>query len=153
MRRYETIMIANPDLSDEDRKSLLARIGAIIEQEGGFLVELDDWGVRKLAYEIRKKSRGYYVRVDYCGAGIVVSELERFFRIDDRTIKYMTVLLEDRVNLEEVKEASAAKAAAKAAQTEATAKAAQTEVAAKTPVKEEAEAEDAGIEESIEEEN
>jgi small subunit ribosomal protein S6 len=65
---------------------------------------VDEWGGKKLAYEIKKKARGYYVRLDYCGSGILVNEIERFFRIDDRILKYMTVLLDKDADIEAVKE-------------------------------------------------
>ena len=103
MRRYETIVIIDPDLSDEERKPVLERINDLIPQQGGFAVMIDDWGNRKLAYDIKKKSRGHYVRIDYCGTGSLVDEMERFFRIDDRVLKYMTVLVEKDVDIERVK--------------------------------------------------
>lgn len=104
MRRYETIAIIDPDLSDEERIGVLERTTDLIPKEGGFLVMLDEWGNRKLAYEIKKKVRGYYVRVDYCGMGSLVDEMERFFRIDDRVLKFMTVLLEKDADIENIKE-------------------------------------------------
>ena len=104
MRRYETIFIIDPDLSEEGRAPLFERLKDLFLQHNGLLVVVDEWGAKKLAYEIKKKARGYYVRLDYCGAGILVNEIERFFRIDDRVIKYMTVLLEKDVDVESVKE-------------------------------------------------
>ena len=104
MRRYETIFIIDPDLSEEERTPLFERLKDLFPQHNGLLVMVDEWGAKKLAYEIKKKSRGYYVRLDYCGTGILVNEIERFFRIDDRVLKYMTVLLEKNVNVETVKE-------------------------------------------------
>jgi small subunit ribosomal protein S6 len=80
----------------------------------GFLVFADDWGERKLAYDIKKRTRGYYVRFDYCGLSPLVDEIERFFRIDDRALKYMTVLLDKAADLEKIKEEKA-EAASKAA--------------------------------------
>jgi small subunit ribosomal protein S6 len=80
----------------------------------GFLVFTDDWGERKLAYDIKKRTRGYYVRFDYCGLSPLVDEIERFFRIDDRALKYMTVLLDKAADLEKIKEEKA-EAASKAA--------------------------------------
>ena len=100
MRRYETIFIVDPDLSDEERSPLFERLKPLFPQLDGFLVMVDEWGTKNLAYEIKKKKRGYYVRLDYCGAGPLVNEIERFFRIDDRVLKYMTVLLEEDVDLE-----------------------------------------------------
>ena len=115
MRRYETFVIIDPDLSQEQREPLIGRIEELITQMDGFLVFADDWGERKLAYNIKKKGRGYYLRFDYCGLAPLVNEIERFFRIDDRALKYMTVLLNEDVDLEKIKEE---KTAAEAAATE-----------------------------------
>ncbi len=112
---------------------------------------LDDWGNRKLAYEIKKKVRGYYVRIDYCGMGSLVNEMERFFRIDDKILKFMTVLLEKNADVENIKEEMAeakaeaetkAKADAEAkAEAETKAKAdAETKAEAETKAKADAEA-------------
>ncbi len=104
MRRYETIIISNPDLSDKDREQLFEKVTNLMPKEGGFLVLVDEWGVKKLAYEVKKKSRGFYVRFDYCGKGNLVNEIERFCRINDNILKYMTVLLDDDVDVEAVHE-------------------------------------------------
>ena len=58
MRRYETIIIIDPDLSAEKREPVLERVKDVIAQQGGYLAFIDDWGTRKLAYEIKKKERG-----------------------------------------------------------------------------------------------
>ena len=133
MRRYETFVIFDPDLSEEQRAPVIDRIQETITKENGFLVEVDDWGSRKLAYEIKKKFRGYYSRLDYCGGGPLVNELERFFRIDDRVLKYMTVQLEATADLEKIKEeiaqAEAQKAEKEKAQLEAAAAAEKAEAA------------------------
>ena len=112
MRRYETFIIIDPDLSDEERSPIFEKVKDLIKQEECLLVTLDEWGGRRLAYEIKKKSRGYYVRLDYCGTGKLVNEMERFFRIDDRVMKYMTVLLDKYADIELIKE-EIAKAEAK----------------------------------------
>ena len=112
MRRYETFIIIDPDLSDEERSPIFEKVRDLIQQEKCLLVMLDEWGSRRLAYEIKKKSRGYYVRLDYCGTGKFVNEMERFFRIDDRVMKYMTVLLDKYADIELIKE-EIAKAEAK----------------------------------------
>jgi small subunit ribosomal protein S6 len=117
MRRYETIFIADNDLSEENRSPIFEKLKDLIHQHSGLLVMVDEWGSKKLAYEIKNKARGYYVRLDYCGSGILVNEIERFFRIDDRILKYMTVLLDKDVDIEAVKEEIAR---AKEIQTDAT---------------------------------
>lgn len=104
MRRYETFVIIDPDLSDEERSPIFEKVKDLIQQEECLLVMLDEWGARRLAYEIKKKSRGYYVRLDYCGTGKLVDKMERFFRIDDRVMKYMTVLLDKYADIELIKE-------------------------------------------------
>ena len=147
MRRYETICIIDPDISEDERTPLFDRIKDSIAKENGLLVLQDEWGGRKLAYEIKKKHRGYYVRLDFCGTGQLVNEIERFFRIDDRVIKYMTVLIDDQVDLEKVREemakADAARQAAQQAAAEseaATAPAESTQSEGKTPAPAEPEA-------------
>lgn len=103
MRRYETIVIVDPDLSEPDRNQRFDKIIDLIDQMKGVLIENDDWGNKRLAYEIRKKTRGYYMRFDYCGTGEIVAELERNFRIDDKFLKYMTIILQDNADPEAIK--------------------------------------------------
>lgn len=119
MRRYETIAIIDPDIPEDDRTSLLTRIKEIIPQQDGVVFQEDLWGARKLAYLVKKKPRGYYARYDYCGMGNAVEELERFFRIDDRVLKYLTVLLDPNADVEKI-QAEIAEAQAASASTEET---------------------------------
>lgn len=117
MRRYETIVIINPDLSEDDRSSLLGRIKELIPQQEGVLIQEDVWGTKKLAYEIKKKPRGFYVRFDYCGMGALVDELERSFRIDDRVMKYLTVQLDSDADVDQIQAEIAAAQAANSTET------------------------------------
>jgi len=139
MRRYETIIIADPDLSAEQRDPLLQRVSDIVKQEDGYLALTDEWGARKLAYEIKKKNRGYYIRFDFCGTGAVVNEMERFFRIDDRVLKYMTVLLDKAADIEKIKE-EIAEAQSKAEKIKEQAEAAATPTSSKEPAETQTEA-------------
>ena len=140
MRRYETIVIVDPDLNDDDRTSLFDRVKEIIPQQQGVLLKEDLWGTKKLAYEIKKKPRGFYARFDYCGMGPAVDEIERFFRIDDGVLKYLTVLLADEADPEKImaemaaEEAAASASASAAAPTEGSESEAHTEAA--SPVSE-----------------
>jgi small subunit ribosomal protein S6 len=104
MRRYETIIILDPDISEDGRAPVFDRISDTISQGNGFLVLRDDWGNRKLAYEINKKPRGFYTRFDFCGTGTIVDEIERFCRIDDRVMKYLTVLIDEAADVDKIKE-------------------------------------------------
>lgn len=139
MRRYETITILDPDLGEEDRTALCGRLTDRISQQDGLLVEFDDWGNRKLAYEIKKKPRGHYVRLDYCGVGALVDEMERYMRITDGFLKYLTVVLDKEIDLDQIKadmaereaEAEAKSAAAAEAKAAAAAKAEEEQAKAK----------------------
>ena len=104
MRRYETIIIIDPDLSSEGRQPLLEKIKGLISQYDGFLAEIDEWGSRRLAYDIKKRSRGYYIRLDYCGTGPLVDEMERYFRITDPFLKFLTIVTETEIDLDKIKE-------------------------------------------------
>lgn len=112
MKRYETIVIIDPDLSKEAETPIFERLNDLIPQYDGFLIETDDWGTKKLAYDIKKKNRGHYVRLDFCGDGALIQEMERFFRIDDKVMKFMTVLLDENADLDAIKADLAEKAAA-----------------------------------------
>ncbi len=113
MKRYETIVIIDPDLSKEAEVPIFERVNDLIPQYKGFLIETDDWGTKKLAYDIKKKNRGHYVRLDFCGDGALIQEMERFFRIDDNVMKFMTVLLDEDADLDAIKSDLAEKEAAK----------------------------------------
>ena len=123
MRRYDTIFIIDPDLAEEGRVPVFDRLKVLIPAQGGALIAMDEWGTKKLAYPIKEKPRGYYVRADYCGNGAVVDEMERFFRIDDRVLKYMTVQTESNADAErllaEIAEAKSSEAEAKSSEAEA----------------------------------
>ena len=102
MKRYDTVIIINPDITGEERQPVVERINGFISQHEGMQVLLDDWGIKKLAYEIKGKSRGYYIRFDYCGNGLLVNDIERFCRIDDRILKYMTILTDSDTSKEKI---------------------------------------------------
>jgi small subunit ribosomal protein S6 len=143
MRRYETFVIIDPDLSQDQREPLISKVEELITQMDGFSVLTDDWGERKLAYNIKKKGRGYYVRFDYCGLAPLVNEIERFFRIEDHALKYMTVLLSENPDLEKIKEEKTA------AETAAAETAAAETAAAETAAAETAAAETAATETAV----
>ena len=122
MRRYETFVILDPDLSEDLRRPVIERAKDVMAQMGGTLLRVEEWGSRRLAYTIRKKERGFYVRFDFCGSGQLVNEMERFFRIDERVLTHMSVLLDSEPNVERIQEemAKAEAAAQKPSETAAT---------------------------------
>ena len=98
MRRYETILIAHVDLSEDEQSSLIARYGTIVTGQKGILVKVERWGKRRLAYMIKKQARGFYILIDYAGESAAVNELERNLKINDKILKFMTVLKDDAVD-------------------------------------------------------
>jgi small subunit ribosomal protein S6 len=101
MRRYETVFIVNPELSEDQHQLLFDKLNGLVPEDQGMLVKLDEWGNKRLAYEIKKHTRGYYVLMDFCGDGALVKEIERNLRLDDRVLKYMTVLKDETVEVAE----------------------------------------------------
>lgn len=136
MRRYETIVILDSDLSEEGRAPVFERVTSLFPQYDGFLIGINEWGTRKLAYEIKKKPRGFYALIDFCGHGDLVGEMERYFRIDDRILKYMTVLTEENADVDRIKEEIAEKERTAAAAEAEAAKAAEASAAESAPEEE-----------------
>ena len=91
MQRYEVIAIVLTSVTDEDITALIERSQTIITDRKGVIAQIDKWGKRRLAYEIKKQKDGYYFLIDFAGDGPIVSEIERNYKIDDRILKFMTV--------------------------------------------------------------
>ncbi|MCX7982702.1 MAG: 30S ribosomal protein S6 [Syntrophales bacterium] len=102
MRRYEAVAITLADFPDNDIESLIDRYQNIIASQGGSVVRVEKWGRRKLAYEIKKQNKGFYFLLNFVAPQGAVDELERNFKLDDRILRFLTVKLEDRVDMEEV---------------------------------------------------
>ena len=124
MRHYETTYILRPNLGEEQFTEIIDRTNAIVTNDGGTIICLDRWGIKRLAYEINREVQGYYIYMNYAAPGKTVDEIERIFRIDDRVIRYLTVKLGDAMNadaIEAEKQRIAEKAEARAkAQSEET---------------------------------
>jgi len=110
MRRYETVWVVNGDLPDEDVKAAIDKFTKIISGQGGTVVNVEEWGRRKLAYKIGNTLRGAYILLDFAGMPATVKEMERNFRIDDRVIRYLTTKKSDQVDLAALEAEIAAKA-------------------------------------------
>jgi len=104
MRRYETIFIVRPNVAEDEIEAIASKTSAIIEGDGGTILRSNNWGLKKLAYLIKKEDQGHYVYVDFAGVPASVAEIERIFRIDDRVLKYLTVKISDSCDPEAVKE-------------------------------------------------
>ncbi len=95
MRRYETITIIKANIAEDEIDTILDRMEKIIQEENGEVLKVDKWGLRKLAYLIKKEQQGYYILTEYAGTPAAVNEIERIFKIDERILKYMTIKLQD----------------------------------------------------------
>ena len=95
MRRFETLLLLSPELAAEAREALIAALSGVIEREQGAIVKIDHWGMKELAYPVRKQMRGYYVRFEYNAPPALVAEFERNIRISDGMFKFVTVRLAD----------------------------------------------------------
>jgi small subunit ribosomal protein S6 len=92
LREYETIYILRPDTQNDRVADVNQRVRGIIESMGGVVLNVDNWGKRKLAYEIKKELKGIYLFWSYLGSPQVVTEFERNMRMLDPVIRYMTVM-------------------------------------------------------------
>ncbi len=101
MRRYETIFIASPTLTDEQVDELVRYFEGIIAEQGGELLKTDKWGRKKLAYEVQKFSEGYYTLFDMNAGSTLIAELERRFRNHDSVIKYLSVRMDEQTKAAE----------------------------------------------------
>lgn len=95
MRKFETLVLLSPELSAEKREGIVNALVAVVEREQGKMITIDNWGMRDLAYPVRKQMRGNYVRLEYAAPANLVAELERNIRITDGIFKFVTVKLAD----------------------------------------------------------
>ncbi|MDR0711559.1 MAG: 30S ribosomal protein S6 [Prevotellaceae bacterium] len=94
MNHYETVFILTPVLSDVQVKEAVDKFRAIITEGGGQLVHEEDWGLKKLAYPIQKKSTAFYSMMEFQAEGTLIEKLETEFRRDERIIRFLTFKLD-----------------------------------------------------------
>lgn len=99
-REYETIYIMRPDLGEDEEAAVGERMNGILEKTQARLLKQAVWGKRKLAYEIKKYSKGVYVSLQYLSGTDTVRELERNLKILDPVIRFQTFKVADRVDVE-----------------------------------------------------
>ena len=90
MNHYETVFILTPVLSDVQMKEAVEKFKAILVAEGAEIVNEENWGLRKLAYPIQKKSTGFYQLLEFNADPSVIAKLEINFRRDERIIRFLT---------------------------------------------------------------
>lgn len=91
MPLYEFIVIVRPSLSDEETTKVVEKMKGVLDKSGATVLKCENWGKRKLAYEVKRERKGIFVFFNYQSPGTVVSELERSCRMEDSVIKFLTV--------------------------------------------------------------
>ena len=91
MIQYETVFILTPVLSDAQMKEAVEKFKGILAAEGAEIVNEENWGMRKLAYPIEKKSTGFYVLIEFNAEPTVIEKLEVNFRRDERVLRFLTI--------------------------------------------------------------
>jgi len=94
MRSYETIMIFHPELVGDNFTAALDKFKKILTDQGANIFKVDEWGTKKLAYLVKKQVRGIYVLFVYEGSPEIIAEYTRLMRLDEKVIKFQTILLE-----------------------------------------------------------
>lgn len=95
MRKYETLFILRPSLEEEKRIEVIDFFKSIIAEKGE-VVNVDEWGNKRLAYEIEKIREGYYVLIDFNAETDHITELERHFKINDDVMRYIVINKEEK---------------------------------------------------------
>ncbi|MFO7938989.1 MAG: 30S ribosomal protein S6 [Bacteroidales bacterium] len=90
VRQYETVFITTPVLSEAQMKETVDKFRAILKEGGAEMVHEENWGLRKLAYPIQKKSTGFYYMLEFKAPTQVIDKLEVEFRRDERIIRFLT---------------------------------------------------------------
>lgn len=121
-RTYESVVIVNAALEDEQIDATIARIQETITTHGGEIIDLDKWGRKRLAYPIKKAKSGYYAIFRFNASTDLIAVLERNYRLDENIVRYLSIVL-DKFALEAIskqKEKAAAEAVAQEVQSKST---------------------------------
>ena len=94
LKQYETVFIMTPVLSDDQMKEAVSKFEKILVDKGAEIILSDNWGLRKLAYPIQKKSTGFYNLLEFEAEGTLIEKLELTFRRDERIIRFLTFKME-----------------------------------------------------------
>lgn len=111
LNRYETVFIMTPVLSDDQTKEAVAKYKQYLKESGAKIVHEENWGLRKLAYPIQKKTTGFYHLLEFEGEPEIINDLEVNFRRDERILRYLTVKLDKHAVIYNEKKRNKAKEA------------------------------------------
>lgn len=95
MRKYETLYVLNPTFEEEKIKELIEKFKGVVESNDGQIDNIDEWGVRKLAYTINQHTEGFYVLMNFTAEPEAAQDLERVFKITDGVLRYLVVREDD----------------------------------------------------------
>ena len=95
MANYESVLIARQDLGASQINSIVEDLSNVITKEGGEVVRVDNWGLKNLAYRIKKNRKGHYVVLNIAAPASAIAEYERVMRVNEDIIRYMTIKVEE----------------------------------------------------------
>ena len=95
MANYESVLIARQDLGATQVSNIVSDLSDIIKKEGGEVVRVDNWGLKNLAYRIKKNRKGHYVVMNIAAPANAIAEFERIMRFNEDIIRYMTVKVDE----------------------------------------------------------
>ncbi|MCR4828079.1 MAG: 30S ribosomal protein S6 [Bacteroidales bacterium] len=117
VKQYETVFIVTPVLSDDQMKETVKKYTDFLSEKGAEIVHTHNWGMRKLAYPIKKKTTGFYYLIEFKAEGSVIADLEVAYKRDERLLRFLTVSLDKHAIAYNEKKRAAKKAAAAEAET------------------------------------
>ncbi len=94
MNQYETVFILTPVLSDDQTKETVDKFKSVLTDNGAEIVNEEAWGLKKLAYQIEKKTSGFYFLMEFKAEPVVIKTLETAYRRDEKVIRFQTVKLD-----------------------------------------------------------
>lgn len=95
MTKYESMLIARQDLGQSQVNEIVASLSEAIKKEGGEVVNVDNWGLKNLAYRIKKNRKGYYVVLNIAAPANAIFEYERLVRLNEDIIRFMTIKVDE----------------------------------------------------------
>lgn len=95
MTKYESVLIARQDLGASQVSNLVSEMSDVIANQGGQVVRVDNWGLKNLAYRIKKNRKGHYVLLNVEAPAAAIAEYERLLRVNEDVIRYMTVKVDE----------------------------------------------------------
>lgn len=96
-RIYEELFIVRPDATEEEVTPLVEQIKTTITSQKGTVDKVDNWGVRKLAYRVKKRAEGIYILIQFTGPASMVAEVERRLRVSDLVLKFINVRIDEKL--------------------------------------------------------